>query len=134
MISTIRRVELEEEEGKEDRKYPRNVVFSTALKPFTLLGKQPSLLDLTLAASLDRRNSDDRMLDFSIDKGSDKIHLGAEVILFPNNGISLSGRIGSNQGFLTFGAGLKLGGLHLGVARYGDLETDWYVGSLNLSF
>jgi len=122
------------EEDKEDRNFPRNVVFSAAVKPLVLLKKQPSLLDLTLAASLDRRNGDDRMLDFSIDEGSDRIHLGAEATLFPNSGISLSGRIGNNQGFLTYGGSLKLGGLYLDFARYGDLETDWYVGSINLSF
>ena len=122
------------DEDEEDRKYPRNAVLSAAVKPFTLLGQQPSLLDLTLAASLDNGDGDDRMSDFSIDKGTDKIHLGAEAILFPNKGLSISGRIGNNQGFLTIGAGLKLRGLHLGIARYGDLETDWYVGSLKLSF
>jgi len=123
-----------EEEDKEDRSFPRNTVLSAAVKPFTLLGMEPSLLDLTLAASLDNGDGDDRMSDFSIDNGTDKIHLGAEATLFPNKGLSISGRIGNNQGFLTIGAGLKLGGLHLGIARYGDLETDWYVGSLNLSF
>ena len=122
-----------------DRYFPRNVVLSTAVKPLTFLagaGLEPvsaSLLDLTLAASLDRRNGDDRMSDFSINKYTDRIHLGAEVTLFPDRSISLSGRIGNNQGFMTLGASLKLSSLYLDFIRYGDLEADWYVGYVNLS-
>gem|GEM_PF-907037 len=119
------------EEG--DRCFPRNVVFSAAVKPLTFLSNPVSLLDLTLAASLDGRNSDDRMSDFSINKYTDRIHLGAEATLFPDRNISFSGRIGNNQGFLTLGASLKLGRLYLDFVRYGDLEADWYVGYINLN-
>ncbi|MFQ5906550.1 MAG: hypothetical protein ACE5JA_08255, partial [bacterium] len=114
-------------------------VLSAAVKPLTFLaeaGVEPvptSLLDLTLAGSLDRRNGDDRMSDFSINKYTDRIHLGAEATLFPNKGISFSGRIGNNQGFLTLGTSLKLGRFYLDFVRYGDLEADWYVGYVNLN-
>lgn len=119
-----------------DRHFPRNVVVSTAVKPLVLLEqslKPPSFLDLTLAASLDRRNGDDRLSDFSMGKYTDRIHLGAEVTLFSDGPVSFSGRIGNNQGFLTFGTGLKLGPIHLDFVRYGDLETDWYAGYVNFN-
>jgi len=126
--------------GEGDRNFPRNVILSAAVKPLTLLagaGLEPvstSLLDLTLAASLDKRNSDDRMSDFSINKYTDRIHLGTEVTLFPDKNVSFSGRIGNNQGFLTLGTSLKISNLHLDFVRYGDLEADWYVGYINLRF
>ena len=115
------------------RHFPRNVVFSASTTPLVFLNEPPSYLDMTLAASLDRRNGDDRMSDFSASRYTDRIHLGAEVTLFPNNSVSFSGRIGNNQGFLTLGASLKLANLYLDFARYGDLETDWHVGCINLS-
>ncbi len=95
---------------------------------------QPSTLDFTVAASLDNPNGDDRLGNSSIDKNRERIHLGVETILWPNNAISIATRIGNNQGFLTIGAALKLGALYLEMARYGDLQADWYVGSINLSF
>jgi hypothetical protein len=122
---------------EEDRHFPRNVVLSAAVKPLTLLvgtgleAAHTSLLDLTLAASLDRRNGDDRMSDFSISKYTDRIHLGTEATIFPNRRVSFSGRIGNNQGFLTLGASLKLGKLYLDFVRYGDLEADWYAGYIS---
>lgn len=116
---------------EEESRFLRNVVFSAAAKPLVLLEKPLSLLDLTFAASLDRRNGDDRMSDFSIGKYTDRIHLGVEATLFPDNIVSLSGRIGNNRGFLTLGASLKLGRLYLDFVKYGDLETDWYVGYIN---
>jgi hypothetical protein len=127
-------ISLEEENSPHDRYFPRNMVLSAAVKPLTFLSNPVSLLDLTLAASLDRRNSDDRMLDFSVNKYTDRIHLGTEITIFPNRDISFSGRIGNNQGFLTFGASLKLSKLHLDFVRYGDLEADWYVGYINFRF
>ena len=134
----ISSISLEEE----DSRFPRNVVFSAAVKPLVLLEKPfqalenldqkiAPLLDMTFAASLDRRNGDDRTSDFSIGKYTDRIHLGAEATLFPSNIVSFSGRIGNNQGFLTLGASLKLGRLYLDFVKYGDLETDWYVGYIN---
>ena len=120
------------EEG--DKSFPRNMVLSAAVKPLVFLSNPPSLLDLTLATSLDTRNGDDRMSDFSMGEYTDRLHLGAEATLFPNKSVSLSWRIGNNQGFLTFGASLKLGALYLDFVRYGDLEADWYAGYINFKF
>jgi hypothetical protein len=132
MRNMISKVNIEDE--SEDKVFPRNLVLSAAAKPLKILRIQPSTLDFTVAASLDNPNGDDRLGDFSIDKNRERIHLGVETILWPNNAISIATRIGNNQGFLTIGAALKLGALYLEMARYGDLQADWYVGSINLSF
>lgn len=119
--------------GEGNRRFPRNVILSAAFKPLVVFSKPICFLDLTIAASLDRRNGDDRMSDFSASKYTDRIHLGTEAILFPGGRVSLSGRIGNNQGFLTLGTGLKLGSLYLDYVRYSDLETNWHAGSISLS-
>lgn len=132
MRNLVSTVNIEDEE--ESKSFPRNVVLSVAAKPLKILEMQPSILDLTVAANLDRLNGDERFTKFSIGKNRERIHLGIEAILWPNNKFSLSGRMGNNQGFLTLGAALRIGPLHLEFAKYGDLQADWYVASINLLF
>ena len=117
------------------REFPRNFVVSVAAKPLELMGHSNSAVDLTVAASLDDPNGDDRLGEFEIDSFSDRIHLGAEVILWPQGLLSIGLRAGNNQGFATYGATLRLLKiLNLHIARYADLETDWRVGPLEISF
>ncbi|MBI1927814.1 hypothetical protein HYR99_26695 [Candidatus Poribacteria bacterium] len=118
-----------------NRHFPRNFTTAVAAKPFELLGAKNPLLDVTVAASLDNPNGDDRLGEFELDTFTDHIHLGAEAIFWPKGWLSLGVRIGDNQGFATLGARLRLlKFLNLDVARYGNLEADWWVGSLEISF
>ena len=119
----------------ENRGFPSNLVVSVAAQPLTLLSKPSELLDLTVAASLDNPNGDDRLGDLKLNSYRDSIHLGAEVILTPRRWLSLAVRTGNNQGFLTYGATLRLFGfLDFNVGRYGNLEADWWFGSTEISF
>ena len=118
-----------------DRDFPSNFVVSVAAKPLELLGETNGTFDLTVAASLDDPNGDDRLGEFELDSLADHIHLGIEAILWPKGLFSLGLRAGDNQGFATYGATLRLFKfLNLDVARYGDLETDWWVGSMEITF
>ena len=123
------------ETTKVNRHFPRNFTVAVAAKPFELLKTENQLLDVTVAASLDNPNGDNRLGEFELDKYTDHIHLGAEAIFWPKRWLSLGVRAGDNQGFATFGATLRLlKFLNLDVARYGDLESNWWVGSLEISF
>jgi hypothetical protein len=118
-----------------NRHFPRNFITAVAAKPFELLGAENPLLDVTVAASLDNPNGDDRLGEFELDTFTDHLHLGAEAIFWPKGWLSLGVRIGDNQGFATYGARLRLlKFLNLDVARYGNLEADWWVSSLEISF
>ena len=90
---------------------------------------------MTVAASVDDPTGDDRLGKFELDSLADHIHLGIEAILWPKGLFSLGLRAGDNQGFATYGATLRLFKfLNFDVARYGDLETDWWVGSMEITF
>lgn len=119
----------------EDRRFPSNLVVSVAAQPLTLLTKPSELLDLTVAASVDSPNGDDRLGDLKLNSYRDSIHLGAEMILTPKRWLSLAVRTGNNQGFLTFGTTLRLFRfLDLNFGRYGNLEADWWFASTEISF
>jgi len=91
------------------------------------LAKLPSpnipMVDAILCASLDDMNS-----------GDTKKRVGFELTWKPTGFFNISGRVGSNNGFLTLGAGIKLLFLDLNYAFYGDEVTDWHAVSLNLAF
>lgn len=91
------------------------------------LAKIPSpdvpMIDAIVSGGMDDMNSDDP-----------KARIGFELTWRPAGIFTLSGRIGSNDGFLTFGAGLQLLFLDLDYAFYGDSITDWHALSLNLAF
>ena len=119
----------------EDRRFPSNLVVSVAAQPLTLLAKTSELIDLTLAASFDKPNGDDRLGDLKLNSYRDSIHLGAEIILTPKRWLSLAVRTGNNQGFLTFGTTLRLFRfLYFNCGRYGNLEADWWFASTEISF
>jgi hypothetical protein len=81
------------------------------------------MIDAIVSGGMDDMNSDDP-----------KARIGFELIWRPAGIFALSGRIGSNDGFLTLGAGLQLLFLDLDYAFYGDSITDWHALSLNLAF
>ena len=119
----------------ESRGFPSNLVVAVAAAPLTLLAQPMEWLYLTIAASLDNPNGDDRLGDLKLNSYRDYIHLGAEIILTPSKWISLAVRTGNNQGFITYGATLRLlGFLDFNVGRYGNLEADWWFGSTEISF
>ena len=121
--------------GLSDQSFPANLTIAVAAKPFSLLDINNSLLDLTLAASWDDPNGDDNLGDFALDQYTDHIHLGAEVRLLPGQLVEVALRAGNNQGFPTVGTGIRiLKLLNLDVAWYGNLEADWLIGSMEVSF
>ena len=121
--------------GISDQSFPPNFTMAVAAKPFSLLNVDNNLLDLTLAASWDDPNGDDNLGGFALDQYTDHIHLGAEVRLLPGQLVEVALRAGNNQGFPTVGIGLRIFKfLNLDVAWYGDLEADWLVGSMEVSF
>ena len=122
-------------EVKEGRSFPGNFVVAAAVKPFVVLEKINPTLDVTLAASIDNPNGDDRLGDFELGDFSDHIHLGAEAILWPKGALSLGLRAGNNQGFTTYGATVRLFRfLNFDIGRYGNLEADWWFASTEFSF
>ena len=106
-----------------------------AVRPLNLLKKTNTLLDMTLAATYDNPNGDDALGGYVLDQLSDNLHLGAEVRLLPDQFIEVGLRVGNNQGFLTMGGDLRLlKFIHLEVARYSDLQSDWWIGAASLDF
>jgi len=81
------------------------------------------MVDAILSASIDDMNS-----------GNTKKRVGFELTWKPIGIFALSGRVGSNDGFLTLGAGIKLIFLDIDYAFYGDEVTNWHAVSLNLAF
>ena len=121
--------------GISDQSFPTNVTVAIAAKPFKLLNVNNSLLDLTLAASWDDPNGDDNLGGFALDQYTDHIHLGIEARLLPGQLVEVALRAGNNQGFPTVGTGIRIFKLlNLDVAWYGDLEADWLIGSMEVSF
>ncbi len=80
------------------------------------------MIDAIVSAGISDMNSDDP-----------KLRTGFELVWRPK-GIALSGRIGSNDGFLTLGAGLRLLFLDFNYAFYGDRVTNWHAVSFSLAF
>jgi hypothetical protein len=91
------------------------------------LAKLPSpdipMVDAIVSASIDDMNS-----------GNTQKRVGLELAWKPMGILVVSGRVGSNNGFLTLGAGVKLLFLDLNYAFYGDEVTNWHAFSLNLAF
>ncbi len=115
--------------------FPPNVAISMAVRPLNLLKKTNTLLDMTLAATYDDPNGDDALGGYALDQLSDNLHLGAEVRLLPDQFIEAGLRVGNNQGFLTMGGDLRLlKFIHLEIARYSNLQSDWWIGAASLDF
>ena len=90
---------------------------------------------MTLAATYDDPNGDDALGGYALDQLSDNLHLGAEVRLLPDQFIEAGLRVGNNQGFLTMGGDLRLlKFIHLEIARYSNLQSDWWIGAASLDF
>lgn len=105
-------------EGEADEELSQNIAVSGAVNLAKLSNPAVPMLDVILAARVD----------------SDKeTQLGLELAWnLPL--LSLSGRIGSNRGYMTLGAGIKLLFLDFDYALYGDQNTNWHAFSLNLAF
>lgn len=80
------------------------------------------MIDAIVSAGINDINSD-----------NPKLRAGLELTWRPK-GFALSGRIGSNDGFLTLGVGLRLIFLDLNYAFYGDEITNWHAVSFSLAF
>lgn len=121
--------------GIGDNTFPPNVAVSAAARPLTLLEMENKLVDVTLAATWDNPNGDDMLGGYALGQYTDNIHLGAEVRILPDGWVEIGLRAGDNQGFATFGTNLRLMKfLHLEAARYSNLQSDWWVGSVRISF
>ncbi len=104
-----------------DEKLQRHVNLAGAIKFSNLLGISP-IAEINACAGLNNINN------------KAKVQAGLEAILKVAGMLSVSGRIGSNQGFLTIGAGIKLLFINLDYAFFGDEITDWHAFSLNFAF
>jgi hypothetical protein len=110
--------------GSSEGKIDPNLAVGASFSPF-----RTKYMTLLMAFSLDD-------IGGSVRGGGilDKLHLGAELSLHSNRLISLSARVGNNQGFLTYGFGLRLAILSIGYARYGDEVADWHFVSASIGF
>lgn len=104
-----------------DEKLQKHVNVASAVRLSKFLNISP-IADINAVAGLNSINE------------KAKLQAGLEVILKALNVLSISGRIGSNQGFLTIGAGMKLFFLDIDYAFYGDEVTDWHAFALNFAF
>lgn len=119
--------EIKYEEGA-DEELPQNLGVSAALNLAKLAAPDIPALDIILAAGLDKNDK-----TWERDGIVSKTRLGLELI-WRLSSIALSGRIGSNYGYMTVGAGIQLLFLDLDYAFYRDPDTDWHAFSLNLAF
>lgn len=111
--------------GSLEERIDPNIAFGASIYPI-----RTKYLTLLLAASLDDITGSARGGDLL-----DKIHLGTEISMHTKGKLlSLSIRLGDNQGFLTYGFGLRLAVLSLGYARYGDDMADWHLISASIGF
>lgn len=117
-----------------DRKFPATRTFSVAFRPFSFLGIANPLLDVVTAASLSNGAGDDFLVQFRNRQFTDHLHLGLEATLFPRSPIRLTGRVGNNHGYTTFGLDGHFLILDAGIAYYGDLDADWYTANVRLTF
>ncbi len=118
---------IEYEEGV-DEELPQNLGISAALNLAKLATPDIPTLDIILAAGLDKNDE-----TWERDGLVSKTRLGLEVI-WGLPALALSGRIGSNYGYMTLGAGIQILFLDLDYAFYSDPDTDWHAFSLNLAF
>jgi hypothetical protein len=114
--------------GLGDAKFPATRTLSVAYRTL-----DNALVRLLVAASLTNAAGDDHLVDFRIG-GNDRIHLGAEAVLFPRIPVRIVARVGNNQGFGTMGLDVRFLFIEASVVRYGDLEADWWGGSVRFAF
>jgi hypothetical protein len=105
------------EDDVEDE-FPLNVEASSAVNLARLSRSGVPVMDVILAGSIDK---------------DQETRLGLELI-WDMPILALSGRIGSNHGHLTLGAGVQFMFLDFDYAFYGDQDSDWHAFSLNLTF
>ena len=116
--------DVEYEEDQDDRipppddELPSNVDVSSAINLTRLMGYGFSTLDVVVAAGTD---------------SFDEARVGLEIIWSPPL-LEFSGRIGSNHGQTTLGAGIQFAFLDFDYAFYGDRDANWHAFSLNLAF
>ena len=107
-----------EEDEDEDDDLPVNLGLSTAVNLTRLAFSHTLIPDVILAADVDM---------------AEKPRLGIEVA-WNLSALELSGRIGSNHGYMTLGVGIQFKVLDIDYAFFGDEDADWHAFSLNLVF
>jgi len=107
---------------------PRNSLVSASINLAKMSVPAVTSLDIILAGTLN--------LDENFDKDEDLINKGqfGIEIIWKLPFLALSGRAGSNHGFMTLGAGIQLFFLDFDYAFYGDSDADWHALSFNLAF
>ena len=108
---------MEYKDGTEDE-FPAKFGISSAVDLTELTHHGAADVDVMLAGGVN---------------SSKETRLGLEII-WDMPLLKLSGRIGSNEGHMTLGAGIQLAFLDVDYAFYGDEDTNWHAFSLNLSF
>ena len=109
-----------------DEELPRGLEVSTAMNLARLGSQGLQNLDVILAASSDNET-------WGSGNIVDRARFGVEVVWnLPS--LAISGRAGSNYGYMTLGAGIQLAFLDFDYAFYSDKDVDWHAFSLNLTF
>jgi len=122
-------VALQNVVGKvKDEDFPRDLQISAAVNLAKIPSPDIPMLDIILAAGLDNLNE-----TWERDEIVDTARLGLELV-WKLPLMALSGRIGSNHGHMTLGAGIQLMFLDFDYAFYGDQDANWHAFSLNLAF
>jgi hypothetical protein len=111
-----------------DDELPKDLQVSAAVNLARLPSPDIPTLDVILAAGLD--NLDE---GWERDQIVDTARLGLELV-WKLPLLAISGRIGSNHGYITLGAGIQLMFLDFDYAFYGDQDANWHALSLNLTF
>lgn len=111
-----------------DEDLSRNVEISVAANLAKIAIPDIPALDVIVAGSLNRANE-----TWGSGNILDRARFGVEVI-WNMSTLSVSGRAGSNRGYMTLGAGIQLAFLDFDYAYYADVGPDWHGFSLNLTF
>jgi hypothetical protein len=109
-----------------DEKLSRNLDVSTALNLARLGSQGLQNLDIILAASSNNET-------WGSGNIVDRARFGIEVV-WSLPSLAISGRAGSNYGYMTLGAGIQLAFLDFDYAFYSDKDADWHAFALNLAF
>ena len=104
------------------KKLPKDFAISIVVNLTKLPHLNIPMMDVILATGLDSLSN------------KTGVQLGLETILKPLKFLSISGRIGRNQGYTSLGAGVQLLFLDLDYAFYCDTFANWHAFSLKMAF
>jgi hypothetical protein len=107
---------------------PRKIELSAAVDLAKMPRPEVPLMDVIIAAAIDINDE-----TWETKWTFDKIRFGLEIVwkLPP---MAVSGRVGSNYGYITLGAGIQFMFMDFDYAFYSDQNANWHGFSLNMIF